>query len=93
MYKLIAQIAIIGLFAGYTYMQRQDIESLELKNSNLQEQLKVCKSENKAKEFEQKWSEEFSKVYDLNSTALEATGVEDEETIKSGPNSTFTDTF
>jgi len=91
------RLGLISVLVGlgvYVYLQEQDLKELKNTNLTLQEQLKVCKSENKAKEFEQKWADEFRRTYEINSTDLEATGVENEEIIKSGSNNnTFRDTF
>jgi len=93
MYK-IAGLAVAILAASfYVWSLKGDIESLESKNSNLKSKLEVCKSAVDAKKFEAKWSEEFSRAYELNISDIEETGVEVENSTQNDSGTVYYDTF
>jgi len=70
----IATFVTIIAMSVVIYLQNDRLENLKIKNSNLKETLKQCKTENEAKDFENKWSNEFYKTY----KDLEDIGIEDE---------------
>jgi len=85
--KNFVAVAIIFATVGAFWLQDKELKTAKIKAKNLQVELQQCKSENEAKRFELKWSEEFSNSLNLNTEA----GYE--ETNKTNSNTTFYDSF
>ena len=88
MYKITTIAAAVFAAGFYIFALNGKIESLEQKNSSLEAKLKVCKSSQKARDFEIKWSNEFFKNLDTESE------VKDEKvSTKNDSNDIYSDTF
>ena len=84
MYKMVGAAALVATVIGFGYMQHLHIKRLNSKTKTLQERLSVCKSEVKAKSFENKWSNEFSealKQIDLNISIEEGSNEENSTAV------------
>ena len=62
MYRVGAIAIFASVVIGFIVIQKMSIDTLEVKNRTLKKELATCKSAVEGRDFEAKWSEEFSEA-------------------------------